>query len=76
MRISKDTVVAIEYTIRNEDGLIVDTNEGRGALEYIHGYRQIVPGVEDALMGLSAGCEVEVVVAPECATASGTPRRS
>lgn len=65
VKIRKDCVVAIEYTIRNQDGTVVDTSEGRAPLVYMHGYRQIVPGVETALEGLEAGHTIEVFVSPE-----------
>ncbi|MBI4510363.1 MAG: peptidylprolyl isomerase [Deltaproteobacteria bacterium] len=64
MRIAKDAVVAIEYTIRDQEGEVVDSSEGRSPLVYIHGYRQIVPGVETALDGLEAGHGIDVHVSP------------
>jgi FKBP-type peptidyl-prolyl cis-trans isomerase SlyD len=57
-------VVAIDYTIRNQDGEVVDTSSGRRPLIYLHGYRQIVPGVEMAVEGLEAGHAIEVFVNP------------
>jgi FKBP-type peptidyl-prolyl cis-trans isomerase SlyD len=65
LKITKDTVVLIEYTIRNEDGRIVDTSVGRGPLEYLHGYQQIVPGVERAVEGLAPGSSVDVELEPD-----------
>lgn len=65
MKIAKDTVVAIEYTIRNEEGAVVDTSEGRRPLIYLHGYQQIVPGVEAAIEGLEAGHNLEIHVSPD-----------
>ena len=64
MKITRDTVVLIEYTIRNEDGRIVDTSIGRGPLEYLHGYAQIVPGVEHAVEGLAPGSSIDVELPP------------
>lgn len=64
MKIAKDSIVAIEYTIRNQEGTVVDTSSGRQPLVYMHGRRQIVPGVETALSGLEAGTNIEVFVAP------------
>jgi FKBP-type peptidyl-prolyl cis-trans isomerase SlyD len=73
VKISKDTVVAIEYTIRNQDGEVVDTSEGRRPLEYIHGYKQIVPGVEEALAGMEAGRMMEIAVTPDEAYGARDP---
>lgn len=64
MKIARDTVVAIEYTIRDSDGSVVDTSEGRQPLLYLHGYRQIVPGVESAIEGHEAGHSLKVNVEP------------
>jgi FKBP-type peptidyl-prolyl cis-trans isomerase SlyD len=65
VKIARDTVVLIEYTIRNQDGRIVDTSIGRGPLEYLHGYAQIVPGVERAVEGLAPGSSVDVELGPD-----------
>jgi FKBP-type peptidyl-prolyl cis-trans isomerase SlyD len=65
MKISKDSVVAIEYTIHNEKGDIVDTSRGRRPLVYLHGHRQIVHGVESAIEGREAGCALDIHVSPE-----------
>jgi FKBP-type peptidyl-prolyl cis-trans isomerase SlyD len=64
MKIAKDRVVAIEYTIRNQAGDVVDTSDGRGPLVYLHGHDQIVPGVESAIDGLEAGKDIEVSIDP------------
>jgi FKBP-type peptidyl-prolyl cis-trans isomerase SlyD len=65
LKIAKDTVVLIEYTIRNAEGRILDTSVGRGPLEYLHGYAQIVPGVERAVEGLAPGSSVDVELPPD-----------
>ncbi len=56
-------VVTIEYRL-TVDGEMVDTTEGEGPLEYLHGYGNIVPGLEDALYDLKVGDERDVIVAP------------
>lgn len=64
MRVAKDRVVAIDYTIRDVSGVIVDTTSGRKPFVYLHGYEQIVPGVEEALDGKPAGAMLDVAVGP------------
>ncbi len=64
MRVHKDSVVAIEYTIRNVDGQIIDTTMGRKPFVYVHGHEQIVPGIEAALDGRGAGSRIDVSIAP------------
>ena len=64
MKIAKDRIVCIDYTIRLASGRIVETSVGHEPLTYIHGRRQIVPGVERAVEGLDAGALLETIVAP------------
>lgn len=65
MKIGKDKVVSIEYTLKNADGTVIDTSDGREPLDYIHGAGNIVPGLEDALAGRSVGDELTVTIPPE-----------
>jgi FKBP-type peptidyl-prolyl cis-trans isomerase SlyD len=73
VRIAKDTVVSIDYTIRNGDGAVLDSSQGRQPLVYLHGYRQIVPGVEDAIEGLESGSAVDLWIGPEQAYGDRDP---
>jgi FKBP-type peptidyl-prolyl cis-trans isomerase SlyD len=63
--IEKNRVVTLEYTLRDEQGAVIDSSSGRGPLSYLHGKGNIVPGLERALAGKSAGDKVEVTVPPE-----------
>ena len=63
--VSDDLVVSLDYTLRLEDGRVVDTSAGREPLEFLQGHSQIVPGLEQALYGMYVGDEKEVVVQPE-----------
>src|SRR5215510_11510958 len=56
--------VSLEYTLRDDDGKVLDSNKGRDPLTYVHGEQQIVPGLEKALDGMHAGEQKEVVLAP------------
>jgi FKBP-type peptidyl-prolyl cis-trans isomerase SlyD len=64
VRIDKDRVVCMDYTIRLANGQVVESSVGQEPLTYLHGRRQIVPGVEKAIEGLHAGALLEVVVPP------------
>ena len=59
------TVVTMEYTLRDDEGNIVDSSEGSEPLTYLHGYNNIVPGLEKALSGKASGDEVNVSVPPD-----------
>lgn len=65
MRIGEKKVVRIDYTLRNADGEVIDTSEGGEPLTYLHGFEQIVPGLERELAGMEAGEGKDVVVEPE-----------
>ncbi len=62
--IENGTTVEMDYTL-TVDGEKVDSSEGRGPLKYVHGQNQIVPGLEEALTGLTQGDEKQVTVDPE-----------
>ena len=65
MTIEKGKIVLIHFTLKDGDGQVIDTSEGRPPLPYLHGYNNLVPGVEEALEGHAAGDKLEVVVPPE-----------
>jgi FKBP-type peptidyl-prolyl cis-trans isomerase SlyD len=65
MNVGKDTVVTIDYTLTNPAGEVIDTSNGREPLAYIHGAHHIIPGLEMALFGKTAGDQLDVSVAPE-----------
>lgn len=65
MRIERDRVVALEYTLKNDDGRVIDTNQGGEALYYLHGHHNLIVGLERALEGKQAGDQLEVQVEPQ-----------
>lgn len=65
MQIADNAVVAIDYTLRSDEGEILDSSEGAQPLAYLHGAANIIPGLEQALLGKVAGDELEVSVEPE-----------
>ncbi len=65
MKVARDRVVSIDYTIRLKGGEVVETSTGGPPLRYIHGRSQIVPGVERAIEGVEAGEEREVEINPD-----------
>jgi FKBP-type peptidyl-prolyl cis-trans isomerase SlyD len=65
MKIADGCVVAMDYTLKTEDGSLIDTSEGDEPMWYLHGSGQIVPGLESALTGRAAGDKLEAVVPPE-----------
>ena len=64
MNVSSDAVVSISYTLTDDEGTIMDSNEGRPALVYLHGHDNIIPGLEKGLEGAEVGDKRKVDVAP------------
>jgi len=64
--------VQLEYTL-TADGQVVDSTEGRGPFQYVHGKGQIIPGLERELAGLHAGDSRDITVTPEDAYGSVDP---
>jgi len=62
MNIAKDCVVSIDYTLTDPDGQILDTSAGAGPLSYLHGNDNLIPGLEKALEGKTAGDSFKVTV--------------
>ncbi|HEY8666423.1 MAG TPA: peptidylprolyl isomerase [Tepidisphaeraceae bacterium] len=65
MQIGKNSVVAIDYTLTNPQGEVLDTSKGRGPLTYLHGVGGLIPGLERELEGKGAGDALQVTVVPE-----------
>lgn len=65
MQIAADTVVAIDYTLKSDDGEVLDSSDGHGPLVYLHGHSNIVEGLEAALAGHVPGDDIAVTVPPE-----------
>lgn len=65
MQIEKNAVVAIDYTLTDDNGQVLDTSQDRGPLSYLHGAGNIIPGLENALEGKTEGDKVNVSVAPD-----------
>jgi len=72
MQIEKNKVVSLNYTLKNDDGEILDTSEGRAPLEYIHGIGNLIPGLEEALEGKSKNDKLNVTIPPEKAYGVGS----
>ncbi|MBF9029254.1 peptidylprolyl isomerase [Rhodobacterales bacterium HKCCE3408] len=57
----------VHYTGKLEDGTVFDTSEGRDPLVFTAGEGQIIPGLDDALIGMEVGQSKQVTVPPESA---------
>jgi FKBP-type peptidyl-prolyl cis-trans isomerase SlyD len=65
MKIAAQTVVSIHYTLRDKDGKVLDSTDGREPLSYLHGADEILPGLERALEGHMTGDVLDVQLTPK-----------
>jgi FKBP-type peptidyl-prolyl cis-trans isomerase SlyD len=63
MRIESRKVASIDYTLTDSDGNVLDSSKDDGPLSYLHGFDNIVPGLEAALEGKAPGDHLSVEVA-------------
>jgi len=64
VEITADRVVTIHYTLKNDDGAVLDSSAGGEPLAYIQGHGNLVSGLEKALEGKQGGNTLAVVVGP------------
>jgi FKBP-type peptidyl-prolyl cis-trans isomerase SlyD len=62
MQVGPDTFVTLAYTLYGEDGEVIDQTDDEEPLSYLHGYGQLVPGLERGVEGMSKGDRRSVVV--------------
>ena len=55
MNISKNAVVTLNYTLKNSEGTVMDTSDGREPLVYLHGVGGLIEGLETELEGKPVG---------------------
>lgn len=58
-------VVTLSYSVKDDEGTVIDSTEGTEPLVYIHGAANIIPGLETALSGKAVGDEFDVTVEPK-----------
>ena len=63
MQIAENAVVTIDYTLKDNEGNVIDQSTN-GQFAYLHGAANIIPGLEKALTGKQAGDELSVSVSP------------
>jgi len=64
MSITRDQVVSIHYTLRDDAGAVIDASAAGEPLAYLHGHGNLIPGLERELTGRSAGERLAVKIAP------------
>ena len=67
MQIERDRVVLFHYTLKGEDGDEVGSSPDEHPVAVLQGHGHIIPGLETALAGHSAGDEFQVTLPPDSA---------
>ena len=65
MQIAKNSVVTLEYVLKDDSGTIIDQSTGDEPFAFIHGVGGIIPGLESALEGKQADDELSVTIEPD-----------
>jgi len=65
MQVADNRAVSIHYTLTDDDGEVLDSSEGREALEYLHGSGNIISGLEKALEGKAVGDKFNIRIAAQ-----------
>ena len=64
MKIGKNTVVTINYTLKGDDGNIIDSSVGQDPLIYMHGNNYLLPKLEEKLEGHEPGDKITADLTP------------
>jgi len=65
VKIDDKKVIGMHYTLTNSDGEQLDSSAGKDPLYYLHGFGNIIPGLEEALLGKEKGDKISVSIPPE-----------
>ena len=65
MKIAKDAIVTLNYTLTDDENETLDTSVGGEPLVYLHGAQNIIPGLEEALEGKKQGDKFKVTIPAE-----------
>jgi FKBP-type peptidyl-prolyl cis-trans isomerase SlyD len=75
LNIAPETVVVFHYSLRNEEGEELESSRGADPTAYLHGANNIIPGLETAMTGKSAGDIFSATVAAEQAYGLHNPEK-
>lgn len=73
LTIGDGKVVTFHYNLRDAESTFTESSEGRSPVVYMHGYGNIVPGLEEELVGKKIGDKFTATVPPEKAYGERNP---
>ena len=65
MKIEKNKVASLSYTLKNAEGQILDQADKDSPFQYLHGAGGIIKGLEDALENKEVSDSFSVTITPE-----------
>ena len=73
MHITDGKIVEMEYSLKDDEGKVLDVSEPKKPLIYLHGYNNLISGLEAALDGRITGERFEVRIIPKDAYGEFNP---
>jgi len=71
----KNNVVAIHYKLTNSNGDMIDSSKEKEPMNYLHGFGNIISGLEEALEGKVKGDKLTVSIPPDKAYGERSEKR-
>lgn len=65
MKIANDTVVTFHYHLKDEQGVEIESSAGREATAVLIGHGNLLPALEEAMLGKAANEKFSVTLPPE-----------
>ena len=65
MKIKQNYIVTMHYSMKNSDGLLLETTQNGWPAQLICGAGLFLPALEKALIGLKAGDQKTIIISPE-----------
>jgi len=73
MKVKENTRVKLNYSIKLDDGRTVEQNPAQQPLEFVVGRNEVIPVLEQGVIGMEPGDERSFTVEPEDAFGSRDP---
>ena len=65
LMIGQNSVVSMHYTLKNDDGEVMDSSNGKEPMVYLHGANNLIPGLEAELTGKTSGATFNASIPPD-----------
>lgn len=65
MKIEQNVVVSLAYQLKLDDGVVLDQSTAEAPLDYLHGFNNLIPGLEKELLGKEIGDKFTAVIGPD-----------